>query len=133
MITPNEIRLGNWLGNDKGGWNWSNRKIGYVESISKDGINDWQDMGASGRMKWEDLYGIKLTPDILEDNGFETLSVGSWYTSYWQQYKPDIDFILNWYTSDGRIDYEEKIIIKYVHQLQNLYFVLIGEELKIEL
>lgn len=70
---------------------------------------------------------IPLTEQWLLDFGFEY-----GHNDY------TIDFKLYFETNDGSwseldVLYEEKYIatIKYVHQLQNLYFALTGEELKL--
>lgn len=71
MINLTELRLGNYVIVEKGGY-CSNRSIQIVKSISEKGINEWSDMGASGAVKPEDLTPIPLTQDWLIKFGFDT-------------------------------------------------------------
>ena len=81
-------------------------------------------------------YGqpIPLTPEILEKAGFAKKYD---YYEIWYG-NEDISFqLLNdgWYRMwecDG-MEGRTGIAYKYVHQLQNLYFALTGEELKLDL
>lgn len=121
MIQVNELRVNDFL-----------LKNGKPCMIGADAICQigWNSDGlrhAHSKDKWEP---IPLTPEILENVPFETLYVGSRETTYWQQHKPDIDFVLTWYVKDGRIEWKGRKI-QYVHELQNLYFALAGEELDI--
>lgn len=60
---------------------------------------------------------IPLTPEILEKCGFEKCSCGGWkHGIHISKY------------DNGKL-YYKTVIIKYLHQLQNLYFALTGEEL----
>lgn len=65
---------------------------------------------------------IPLTEEWLKKFGF--------YMIYYDKEK-EINYKLNDFTleqTDGGFIYQ-KVIIKYIHQLQNLYFALTGEEL----
>lgn len=73
---------------------------------------------------------IPLTAEILEKAGFEPLDYGSRDTSYYIPER-DNDFFLRYYVLEDVVRHEGKEI-KYLHQLQNLYFALTGEELKID-
>jgi len=116
MIKENELRIGNRL----------------LYHINEDGIEwdictiDWQDI------KWiaEDTEWfnkkhkpIPLTEEWLLKFGFEVINK----SFYHYNKKPILDYTkdLNndWYIliNDG-----EKVYLKYVHQLQNLYFALTG-------
>jgi hypothetical protein len=126
MIKANELRIGNWV------------EIDYcyrqVTSISEEGINIaiYDDC-----VIWEDkIRGIPLTPDIFEKAGFEDIlgdriwskdgielfhgsrfieeRDGYWACAYWQP-----------------TESETETKLQYIHQLQNLYFALTGEELDI--
>lgn len=84
--------------------------------------------------EWIDLFQftpITLTEEILLKCGFEKRSDG--HFNMFKQSEVDI-IICNDFSSwqcDG-INFSVNCI-KYLHQLQNLYFALIGTELKIEL
>ena len=75
-----------------------------------------------------DVYPIPLTPEILEKCGFQ-------WDIYWQGLTDG-----NWVLTEGenntyRLAYGKRrhdvIVygIKYLHQLQNLFFCLVGQEL----
>lgn len=84
-----------------------------------------------------DIEPIQLNEDWLVRFGFENVDDEIDYS----------EFVLNYVTIEGNgsdkqepfhfvrdVDYRErKTEIKYVHQLQNLYWCLCGEELKINL
>ena len=55
---------------------------------------------------------------------FDTFRVKNWVTGFFYGYIPVF--------LDGEEEDIEDVQIKYVHQLQNLYFALTGEELKIK-
>lgn len=69
---------------------------------------------------------IPLTEDWLVKFGFENL-----YDTRWQNYSVDLfgDSEGYWLLSEERTNWPKPI--KYVHQLQNLYFALTGKELEI--
>ena len=74
---------------------------------------------------------IPLTPEILEKAGFtneDKLHAGA--NTWW---KEGMGEYLSFYY-DGFLKYElTGRSVKYLHQLQNLYFALTGEELEIKL
>lgn len=77
-----------------------------------------------------DFNPIPLTPEILEKCGFEKV---------YQSYVLDKFFLYNgpdvagdwWFKMSEAVGFTVKI--KYLHQLQNLYYALTGEELKINM
>jgi len=71
------------------------------------------------------LKPIPLTEDILIDFGFSNLELDNG-EFYYQINK----FRLN--SNYSGFYYSNNLVIKYVHQLQNLYFCLTGEELIIK-
>lgn len=117
MIDPKELRIGNWIIHpDNGFWQWQ---------FSRDDW-DWYEM--------EKFKPIELTPEILEQCGFEK---GERFykdtDAYWDETKRY--FISNqWFhrkqAGEGSIILARDLF--YVHQLQNLYFALTGEELTIK-
>lgn len=126
MIQANELRIGNWVNDIKGG-GYNNPGLVQVRTIGSEGINSWQDMSASGCTKYEDLQPIPLTPEILEACGFIN-------THYGYNHK-DEDFeiddgsnYLQYSYNDNEYSFGPEI--KYLHQLQNLYFALTQKELK---
>lgn len=107
-----------------------------VESISFEYVNEklqWK-IGLDNGDIWniEQLYPISLTEEWLLKFGFEinmdnfnwNAGIGDW--------KDDFELALR-YTEDSGWFYRSiKTPIKYVHQLQNLYYSIMGKELKLK-
>lgn len=139
MINTNELKRGNWFYDTIGG---KYGKPGYqkVLSISEESVNHWQDKGVFGSSKAEDINPIPLTPEILDKAG---LKRGNWIFKE-GEYMLTEDIYIN-YTCNiyykywegdgdqGGIETKTFCEIKYLHQLQNLYFALTGTELEINL
>jgi hypothetical protein len=143
-MKANELRIGNWVD--------VNGKPCKVASISDDGINytdetDHYEDESYNYILWYSIFDpILLTPEILEKAGairitwenedfpsrYE-LSLGLsegidiWYDSYFD------DFFLRSYGNDGYDPIIEKIKFYSLHQLQNIFYALTGEELEIKL
>ena len=143
-IKANELRIGNWVSVDG--------KSIQVESINEDGIN--QEISSGWYGSWDTEYEgrfydwhkdesrtvqpIPITEDILIKCGFEEID-GDKMFPYFQkritmvldEYKFDISTRGDneWRWIEGNVN----VPFCYLHQLQNLYFSLTGEELKIEL
>lgn len=80
-------------------------------------------------------HPIPLTPEILEKCAIVVLG-SKWLLTedkdshyIWRNDNGKIFYVIDDFGHDGRSEVE----IKYLHQLQNLYFALTGEDLKIEL
>lgn len=90
----------------------------------------------------KDLRPIPLTPELLEKCGFEKFpyDADDEDVEYWilklpesgqiSYYKPGEFFVSDTHSPDF---YGAKVNITHLHQLQNLYFALTGEELQINL
>lgn len=87
----------------------------------------------------EKIKPVALTDERLErfgfskrykHNGHDLFSIG--FGAHYFEVKPVGDAFNHWYFYDSEGDVVTSNLI-YVHQLQNLYFVLTGEELKIKL
>lgn len=123
MIKPNELRIGNAL------------EYFVEDSLSESewilNIVDADDIALACKDKYFNKYyrPIPLTPEILEKCGF--VGKKQWF------YKER--FLLGFISTDDNLQAEWKfggtdggwnlINIKHLHQLQNLYFALTGEEL----
>ena len=134
MINTNELRIGNWVAAKaimSGGREGHPVSI-MVETIGTRGINKWQDMGASGETLFSDLIGIQLNTEILQKYGFEKFDNTPFYKIQLPLNIAELSINPNngvvWLKKiDGRIN---PIGGKFLHQLQNLYFALTGEELQ---
>ena len=142
-LKPEDLRINNWVIID-------NRPV-KVESISESGINI-QAVGGyyAGEAstecegyfeKWAkhipQIEPISLTADILEKCGFEYDKIDR-VEFYYFQISPDEKFMSNetgvYYGIQGVSQHHwVKQPCKYIHQLQNLYYALTGNELQITL
>ena len=134
-----ELHIGNWI--DKQGYYFQ------VESIDEYGVNveistayghTETDYGGNfnGIFKEQNIEGIPLTADILERAGFVNKTIytqvgGGWTAPQHAFFFEDGDGYWPKTEDAGRII--SCIELKYLHQLQNLYFALCGEELTINL
>ncbi len=124
-MKPNELRIGNWLNHKGIDIEWA--------------IEDFAEVEKAGIL--EVTKPIPLTPEWLEKFGFEKLSDGApiycYKISGWSR------LVIGGLTNEFKLfelqsvdvkgnEFKEIIAIepiKYVHQLQNLYFALTGNEL----
>jgi hypothetical protein len=130
-MTANELRIGNWV-------NWDgddHQEIALVASICKEEVGFR--CGDFGLI--ENIEGILLTEDWLYKFGFKNIDKGD--NDYITYTDPNHDYYLqiDVRRKDGKYSILDNsfddlrdfsmIDIMYVHQLQNLYFALTGEEL----
>ena len=122
MIKENELRIGNF-------YEWSN-------DDEKDlyRIEDAYSLYEKSKII-DELTPLELTPEWLIKFGFEEIVeiIDGVKTFDYYLEKNDFEFNCDW-DLDGKLNYlwlsGLSVKIKYVHQLQNLYFALTGEELK---
>lgn len=127
MVKVTELRIGNWIMCKNP--NEDNIQPNKVELLDEDGVNAWLAMSLD-EIYATDVSGIPLTSDynfkLNQDNSScdDTLCVE--VTG-----QAEINIETN---SQGCSDlqYFFPYEIKYVHQLQNLYFALTGEELELK-
>lgn len=122
-MKANELRIGNYTD-----WNGSDR---IVQSI-----DEWEigEDTVLGRYYFPiiEVNGIPLTEEWLLKFGFE------WRNTERDYFKEPYSIalfnsgIISFYHEDGESCVELNDELKYVHQLQNLYFALTGEELTIK-
>lgn len=112
MIQANELRIGNWVKDS----------FGYLV------------IGVNAKVEFASAYEpITLTPEILEKCGFDDFKSNVYGNDEYIELDLDGD-IYNVFIKQINIDETIDSIlmhnqIKYLHQLQNLYFALTGEEL----
>lgn len=130
MIEARELRIGNWVTNH------------IIQSlppkryqITAQCILDIAD----NRINREHILPIPLTPELLEKAGFEDISPNK--NALAVRIMINASEELAWWVSEGYLRHQTRDSgftrriehIKHLHQLQNLYFALMGEELKIDL
>lgn len=120
MIKASELRIGNWVMNP-------NTKTKH--KISSIDLNDME-------LKYKEREGILLTQEILEKCAFTKHSNSNEFWNHWVA-KNGWD-IGEWVHNSKVAGFEEKgvcywvenyVAIRYVHQLQNLFFALTNEEI----
>lgn len=132
-ISCKELRIGNWV-------NIVDFGIQRVVDVLCDSINTMYVEGAHYGM----VTPIPLTPEILEKaefkvdyvqtNVYESLDLKTVITNYdLMDGYFEIQSVQNNSDAVTYINHKSVAIIKYVHQLQNLYWCLVGKELVIEL
>jgi hypothetical protein len=107
----NELRIGN--------------KIYYNGKVSTIDLMDFVLIKESDEEQLRYYKPIPLTEDILIKAGFERINNKYRFKKGW-----------HWITIDNcslYINDKQIVLIDYLHQLQNLYFALTGEELDIKL
>ena len=127
MIDNKELRVGNWV-------YLGDKTLFPMFIVSVSGDKDVTlDFKVNEGMPWEAnadyLVGIPLTVELLTDAGF---SSNGWF--YWYNGFP---FTLTPSESGWHLCYECRSIIdkpiKFVHELQNVFYALMKEELKFNL
>ena len=115
-MEANELRIGNLV---------FDNKINIVTEISKECF-------AYEYLFLEDYNPIPLTEEWLLKFGFEKAPLVDKYLKGYFTYDSKLKYF-TYFTDIEDGGYENIIIqkekLKYVHQLQNIYFALIGEEL----
>ena len=128
-MKANELRIGNLT---------KQGKVIFIEldELIGDSFRVEDSDGVQYKNTWMKIQPIPLTPEILEKAGFEK--------TYNSPYRVKFDHIkhreigytfsdIKDYYENGFRFYDRNIDINYLHQLQNLYFALTGDELPIEL
>ena len=113
VMKAEELRIGNWV------YDETRRSNVQIEDLSFDYVN-----GNFRPINIEETSPIPLTEQWLIDFGFENNDFGNfektavviWFSSYSNCYV-------------FRFGHQNEIPVKSVHQLQNLYFALTGEDL----
>lgn len=143
MLHARELRIGNKVFNSKG-------EIITVQQILSNTliydtqINISRKVASTGRfysdsyttevvelvkeIDMEDVVPVSLTPKILEKCGFRNFVRDEWIISYGNTHT-DFEF-----TSDGlrlRHSTHTRVGIKFLHQLQNFFYAITGQELEI--
>lgn len=114
-MKSNELRIGNYVNIDGDALYVTGSDIAYFE------YND------------KEYTAIPLTPEILEKAGFVSNSIVPFIKGRLAiTARHDQDYIFEWCKRDDQFG-SPGTSFKYVHELQNLYFALTGEELPIEL
>lgn len=129
MIKANELRIGNWVSDPDRALLDQNHGYRQITDIKSNGwCHHAYKNGHSGN-KYEYLESIKLTDEIFDKAGFETTKGFYWHPKMTLCIKKGSgDF---WLVKSQ--NHDPITAIQFVHQLQNLFLDVTGEELNIEL
>ena len=122
IITTSELRIGNFVMQHD--YAIGNRQIEVCEL----------DSSQVNYLDQSYCEGIELTKDWLLKFGFELDVVGEWFEKNDFGIKSDLSrFVWTTTTNDEEQEenYQELPACNYVHQLQNLFFAITGQELEI--
>lgn len=122
MIKASELRIGNYL--DRNG-------LMEVRTIHQSSVRIYDHYNKISLMTTFPIHsfkGIELTPEWLERFGLIKEGEGK-YAKYYQGVA-----LFGYWTADGSVNVGQFIPqdVKYVHQLQNLFFALTGRELELK-
>lgn len=131
-MTANELRIGNWVNVEVRGKGLMPIPITDILSKPEEAVNMIGDRYDYPIYYTSELRPIELTPEILEAAGWEAAKYYSDSTSF--------KYGAFFWNENGWFEIElsegHKILsmdIKYLHQLQNLFYSLTGTELEINL
>lgn len=113
-VKPTEIRLGNFFKDV------TIRTIGLTSVTGDD--NNMQ-------IGYDELIPIALTPQILSNSGFTAIDSQTYRKEYLFVYFQNGYFNVRVKRPNGIIPAE----YRYVHQFQNLYFAITGQEIEVHL
>lgn len=117
MIKANELRLGNLILN----------RHNEIDIVADRTFQDFRYPKMDGDYGYR---GITLTEEWLLKAGFNKQSLSGMHNCFVIKRKNNYHFTL--YESENSYNINNRMLevdIKYVHQLQNIYFALTGEEL----
>jgi hypothetical protein len=128
MIAATDLRIGNVLLYN----NVKHDKFALiVEDVSKYGIN--YEEGNHMEVKFSELLPIKLTPEILEQVGFE-LKYAEYYGIDCDGYFGSYDFLD---VGNGIQVFDDEgckvVLLEYLHDIQNFYYQFTKQELPIDI
>ena len=125
-MQPNEIRVNNWFNLEfVGPFKW---EYPHFEEYVKDKAHGCD---VEGCVISDKVEPIALTPEVLEKAGFvisHTNDVGLPIAL-----RPGNLEETFFYLHDYKLRNGSNVIVRYLHQLQNLYWCLCGEELTVNL
>ena len=123
MIQPNDLRIGNWV---------IGASRGLPIQVTGVILSQFHKMN---------VHPIELTPNILDaagfgvnkDNSFGYINENEGILIELGDFYEEVGRRVFYYVLPDTDDYTCIAYCKYLHQLQNLYFALTGDELQIDL
>lgn len=133
MIPANDLRIGNWVKNNYDIGNNNSRDEQVDIHLLEDILHDYANV----------FEPIPITPELLEkcgwvrykgsDNDYTVWQKEEWYLELdWRRQQNGFDLMIECISNTH--EFETIVMgIKHLHQLQNLFFALTGNELEITL
>lgn len=144
-MKANELRVNNWI--ERKFWNPRPNNPSFmwdkctVDAIYAGRVNCRLDKSTVIKLQYEDIRPIPLTPELLDRCGFVISGDAEWVMPL-----PNgngCDLFLEHVLADNTIPYDVVLrtakhfiylhSITYLHQLQNLFFSLTGNELEVKM
>lgn len=123
MIKVNELRIGSWVLCEDNANKYVKKPL-LVSNIGS--LSIWcYDNGEEVQKYNNNVHPIELTPTVLE-------ACGMAYDKHLDEWFLINDYVFHTTDEENVIEFDYCIKLCYLHQLQNLYFVLTGEELEID-
>lgn len=119
-MNPRELRVGSII--------WRPCCYDEVLEIRKNGIIGLDSL--RGLISYSEIVPIRITDELLFKNGFEQCGY-IFKTLFIEMYEVANGWHLH--IDNERFETALSITIKYVHQLQNAYYIATGKELEIKL
>lgn len=140
MVASNELRVGNIIGHNDYDYANDENEIHFTDSvyeIHSNGVNLKDEFGNCSFIHYDNAIPIPLTPEILEKCGFVKIKDGLFAPDIYRKTYTNIaiEYSFDVYIDSDCLFYSGMSIVHlyFLHQLQNLYWCLCGEELKINL
>jgi hypothetical protein len=119
MIKVNELRIGNYVQYENKHSDRCTTKVSY---------SDFRNL--TYEVNFKDFYTVELTEEWLLKAGFKlSMANFNWNAAIGENEIGDFKLALRYCERIGWFFQSKCTIIKYVHQLQNLFFCITGEEL----
>ncbi len=131
MIKASELRIGNWV--NVGSGYTQVESIHFPKGIDLE-VVDGNFVSLDARYLFDEIEPIPVTPGVLEGIGFEKRN-GILSYQFWEKDGIQIKLFDDHFIRINLTQFmTEEYQVKYtgVHQLQNLYLTLTGEELELK-
>lgn len=130
MIQANELMIGSWV-RHKPVWSYRQEGQEYKEFDFQWTETDWYAEGDC-RISFDDIEPIPITEEWLLKLGFEKDGYNVDKTFYFEKDVIRINNYEGYFLDNPNEIVGKRLFIKYVHQLQNLYFALTQNELELQ-
>ena len=137
-MKANELSIGNWV-QDRNGFRM------YIRAVYDDDTVDLDFFGNEADVWEEDIKDIKpilITPDIISCTYFKYFKGGRMFPNYRMEMEDIVihlskvdsrKFIVQSYRKNTNMPLIWKVEVHYLHELQNVFKLITGKELEVDL